>query len=871
MSDAFELLTIPAGLELEFSHAARVETCPRRIEANWNFLWEAKLQQEVTRTRAPNFKYSGQLALVKRNPPLPLPSTAPVTAAPDDFDDDDISEVILSDNERAGAFDSSSDSDSEDDFFEDSPIQSRSQGAPIDNRAHHGRKPQKIPALTVALRNRQPLRAPDANLDSTTASPPATPLGPDSRIVNPPGTDKSAAARRGQDKYYYVDFALVKLAANPGVKKRFKTLMGFKNIPLAKGNIPILIELKRCISRTQRTDNLETLETKLELFIKDGFIDLKRERSAAFDTYPSQKSFVGISISGPWWSFTLVKPTSAKFQSPRSQLFVLGSRSHDKLLSTILDAASTFPENPLAYKKGILEHYVKRFRFDDPYGHQLHLPANEPVPGGVVAFQVGTHCSSPSVQFTDVDVTVLWDGIPADLRLVTSLDLELDEPSLTGETRPAWKNMEPCLPGVPLGERTCMAFMGTLVRNVYSGVDSDNEGPLECSLRGALLCRLWNAYVYHGQVFTPDLSPRTQKYDTRGYSAVVRDCANLNESYIVGGRRTRKLLTRIVTIAPHLSHSVILQNTLTEKFAKPGGIDVSFVDYDGVKFRVSTPEKKTGLLVSISIRCWEELAQYGANDVLQREYGSYITQPEQGYNFSLAFDLEAIPAAGEEREALIKSVALLKRNALAAPFEAAFATQKKLEAAGMPTDGSAPPTGDLMPIHYRDREAIYVRAGFDRVTVVFSTEFQDETDKVVGRVFLQSEYVMAFVCFPQEFVDARRQPSIQNAPQVLYNNREPPLEIRGVAGLNVSDDVGYVTFVIFPRHFANPLVAANTISHIQLFRDYLHYHIKCSKAYMHSRMRHRVTEFLKVLNRAKMETVGEKERKTVTGRTFSSR
>jgi hypothetical protein len=54
-----------------------------------------------------------------------------------------------------------------------------------------------------------------------------------------------------------------------------------------------------------------------------------------------------------------------------------------------------------------------------------------------------------------------------------------------------------------------------------------------------------------------------------------------------------------------------------------------------------------------------------------------------------------------------------------------------------------------------------------------------------------------------------------------------------------------------------------TISQIQLFRDYLHYHIKCSKAYMHSRMRARVAEFLKVLNRAKMEN-REVERKTVT-------
>jgi len=112
-------------------------------------------------------------------------------------------------------------------------------------------------------------------------------------------------------------------------------------------------------------------------------------------------------------------------------------------------------------------------------------------------------------------------------------------------------------------------------------------------------------------------------------------------------------------------------------------------------------------------------------------------------------------------------------------------------------------------------------------------------------------------------VDARRLPQIQNAPQVLFTNRDPPLEIRDVPGLRHSDDIGYVTFVLFPRHFANPNVAAGTISHIQLFRDYLHYHIKCSKAYMQSRMRHRVSEFQKVLNRAKTE-VASTERKTVT-------
>lgn len=76
--------------------------------------------------------------------------------------------------------------------------------------------------------------------------------------------------------------------------------------------------------------------------------------------------------------------------------------------------------------------------------------------------------------------------------------------------------------------------------------------------------------------------------------------------------------------------------------------------------------------------------------------------------------------------------------------------------------------------------------------------------------------------------------------------------------------------VLFPRHFASADQAQSTINRIQLFRDYLHYHIKCSKAYMHSRMRHRVAEFLKILNRAKPE-VATQERRTATGRTFRSR
>jgi len=298
-------------------------------------------------------------------------------------------------------------------------------------------------------------------------------------------------------------------------------------------------------------------------------------------------------------------------------------------------------------------------------------------------------------------------------------------------------------------------------------------------------------------------------------------------------------------------HNVIIHTTLTEKLAKPSSLDVQFVDYDGVRFRLSTPERKTILLLSMNIRCWDELVRYGALNILRREYGALLLpQGEPEYNVSLQIDLEQVPADSESREAFVMSIALFKRNVFAAPFESAFQAQKQL-------DGTTN-QGELMEIHYRDEEGIYVQAGSDRVTVIFSTIFQDETDRIFGKVFLQ------------EFVDARRQPSIQTAPQVLYSNRDPPLEIRHLPGLRISEDIGYVTFVIFPRHFNKPAIAAATISHIQSFRDYLHYHIKCSKAYMHSRMRHRVAEFQKILNRAKME-VATTERKTASGRTMVAR
>lgn len=201
---------------------------------------------------------------------------------------------------------------------------------------------------------------------------------------------------------------------------------------------------------------------------------------------------------------------------------------------------------------------------------------------------------------------------------------------------------------------------------------------------------------------------------------------------------------------------------------------MTVVDFDGVQYHISTPDSKSVLHISLQWLCYKELAQYGAQEVLSREYGSYLqSTAQQGYDLTLVIDLDQSPD-----EALITKVPLLKRNLLAAPFERAFAEQTEFEKQNNP---DLPFSSELMAVHYREEEAIYVKSNTDRVTVIFSTKFKDETDKIFGKVFLQ------------EFVDARRRPALQNAPQVLYTTREPPMELRHL-NLRDSPDISYVTF-----------------------------------------------------------------------------
>jgi magnesium-transporting ATPase (P-type) len=77
-------------------------------------------------------------------------------------------------------------------------------------------------------------------------------------------------------------------------------------------------------------------------------------------------------------------------------------------------------------------------------GKRTGIQAQDLVPGDVVQLRAG-------------------DKVPADLRLFETSDLQIDESALTGESVPVDKNIYEVDEDAPLGDRSCMAFSGTLV------------------------------------------------------------------------------------------------------------------------------------------------------------------------------------------------------------------------------------------------------------------------------------------------------------------------------------------------------------------------------------------------------------------------
>ncbi|KAJ2928625.1 hypothetical protein H1R20_g8434, partial [Candolleomyces eurysporus] len=185
--------------------------------------------------------------------------------------------------------------------------------------------------------------------------------------------------------------------------------------------------------------------------------------NSEIDTLREEHGYNEFSVSSP--EPLLLKFAKTIYENPLI-LLLCGSATVSAIMGNIDDAVSITVAVLIVLTVGFVQEHRSEKSLEAlnklvPHhchvvrdGQTIHVLANELVPGDLVKFSTG-------------------DRVPADIRIIESVDLEIDESSLTGETEARKKTAETCrfegghATGEPvaLADRTCMAYMGTLVRS----------------------------------------------------------------------------------------------------------------------------------------------------------------------------------------------------------------------------------------------------------------------------------------------------------------------------------------------------------------------------------------------------------------------
>lgn len=210
--------------------------------------------------------------------------------------------------------------------------------------------------------------------------------------------------------------------------------------------------------------------------------------------------------------------------------------------------------------------------------------------------------------------------------------------------------------------------------------------------------------------------------------------------------------------------------------------------------------------------------------------------PETGYSLALQFDCDKL----KNPQNFLEQISDLKKLIFSGPMDVAFTALQS---------GSSRNTG-VVTLQYRPNEYLFICPTDSKVVIIFMVDFLDVTDKAIAKVFLQ------------EFMESQR--IIRSAPPVSYS-KDPPGELNGISYKQNADSAGYLSFALEGRHVEGTR-KESAIKLLSGFRTYLHYHIKCTKTYLHMRMRQKGANWMQVLNRAVPEV--ETEKKTIAGKTF---
>eukprot|EP00271_Cylindrocystis_brebissonii_P004016 TRINITY_DN1534_c0_g1_i3.p1 TRINITY_DN1534_c0_g1~~TRINITY_DN1534_c0_g1_i3.p1 ORF type:complete len:386 (-),score=83.67 TRINITY_DN1534_c0_g1_i3:644-1801(-) len=323
-------------------------------------------------------------------------------------------------------------------------------------------------------------------------------------------------------------------------------------------------------------------------------------------------------------------------------------------------------------------------------------------------------------------------------------------------------------------------------------------------------------------------------------------------------------------------------------------VDLQLQEFDDVHYRI---QRQTGgdspILLSVELPpdAGEGGLPPGALVALQETFppeivtvsvppppGGGVLIASVGSHVILSIDVQALPPSEEERDLLATRLASVRAIITGAPLRSAFRTllqrregqKKTAETAGLEhlsiteafevlspavtgaeageKGGAKEEKGEAMVLQHRPKEFYYVFPQAEQVTVVFPVHFQEASDAVLAAAFLQ------------EFVEARRvsiaaassglSASSSSAPPCSHS-WTAPREVPQEGGAHaIKANAGFLSFVIFPHHVDGARLEKVAWT-LATFHAYVKYHIKCSKAFMHTRMRRRVDSLIQVLERAK--------------------
>jgi len=297
--------------------------------------------------------------------------------------------------------------------------------------------------------------------------------------------------------------------------------------------------------------------------------------------------------------------------------------------------------------------------------------------------------------------------------------------------------------------------------------------------------------------------------------------------------------------------SAILRNLLERSLDENEKLSgkYQFCDFDGVEFQINF-EKDKSIIVKIKLPGSKEIMENGGEEYYKRLYGDYITDPagsgdDKVYTHAIKFTLQGLDAAKQKE--LITLAARLRANLVAAPFISVAEMFSKKES-------FAP-----FEIPYRPTtlESIFVTPSENGAVATFAIHFSDPGDRIIGGVFFQ------------ELKAARTK--VNSAPGINFGFTVPKdLESFQVpaAYTEKASAYGFVSLVLGPNQLseAKRVQMAYTVP---MLRNYLHYHIKCTKAFLHQRMRARTNLLLRELDNARPQPKKVVKR-TASGKTFTA-